>query len=56
MFKYSRQRKLVLESSELAQSLISKLHSSDPSNKSFEQTGLLDGGGIVQEFLDHGGG
>ncbi len=46
--------KLIIESSEIAQSLISDLFQKDPDNVTFEQVGLIDGHETVLNFIRHG--
>ena len=49
MFKKKKIRRLSL----IAQSLITDLHSTHPSDDTFDQLGILDGHSTVADFLDH---
>ena len=46
--------KKITTATEIAQQLILELHTSDPTNVTFEQVGLLDGLEQVLDFLKHG--
>ena len=45
---------LIIESSEIAQRLISDLFRKDPDNETFEQVGLIDGHETVLNFIKAG--
>ena len=47
-------RRLIIESSKIAQRLISDLYNSDPDNETFEQVGLTDGHETVISFVKAG--
>jgi len=43
----------LLEATDKAQGLINDLHQADPANATFEQTGILDGREIIQDYVEH---
>lgn len=46
-------KKYVIESSELAQKLITELYENDPENETFDQVGFLNGHEIVMDYINY---